>query len=71
MYREGVEAVFWSDAQECANLCRQLLADEPRRAAIAQAGQRRVHANQHFHEPMLRALLAELAQPLNVAVATA
>jgi hypothetical protein len=66
MYLEGVEAVFWSSAGECAALCRQLLADEPRRATIALAGQRRVHANQRFHEPMLRSVLAALQQPLAV-----
>lgn len=59
MYREGVEAVFWSDAAECALLCRELLADEGRRMAIAEAGARRVRANAHFNEPTLEAILLE------------
>ena len=61
MYAEGQEAVFWSDAAECARLCHALLADEPRRAAIAAAGQRRVHANGDFNQPMLARVLATLA----------
>lgn len=60
MYLEGREAVFWSDAAECARLCLQLLADEPHRAAVAQAGQRRVHANRDFNEPMLETVLSAL-----------
>lgn len=60
MYVEGQEAVFWSNADECAEICRQLLADEPRRKAIADAGQRRVHANGTFNEPMVRSVLEHL-----------
>ncbi len=60
MYREGEEAVFWSDAAECARLCHELLADEPRRAAIATAGQRRVQADGNFNEPLLGAILEAL-----------
>lgn len=60
MYCEGDEAVFWSDAAECARLCQELLADEPRRAAIAAAGQRRLHANGDFNEPLLGAILQTL-----------
>jgi len=60
MYEEGVEAVFWSSAEECAAQCRALLADDQRRAAIAQAGQRRIRANRHFNEAMLAQVLATL-----------
>jgi len=60
MYRDGEEAVFWSDAAECARVCLELLADEPRRAAIASAGRRRVHANRQFNEPMLDSILQAL-----------
>jgi spore maturation protein CgeB len=44
MYEEGEEAVFWSDAAECAEVCRQLLADDERREKIRQRGMRRVRA---------------------------
>jgi len=60
MYREGEEAVFWSTAEECARLCRDLLADEPRRAAIALAGHRRALVNGHFNEPVLDSVLETL-----------
>lgn len=60
MYRDGVEAVFWSDAEECAFRCQELLANEPRRAAIAEAGARRVRANGHFNEPTLNAIVQAL-----------
>jgi spore maturation protein CgeB len=70
MYDEGREAVFWSDAEECAGLCIGLLADEPRRNAIAEAGRRRVHRNGHFNEPMLRSVIEALtAAPMTGAMA--
>jgi hypothetical protein len=59
MYAEGREAVFWESAAESAELCHELLADEPRRAAIAAAGKRRVAALQLSHAEVLRKLLAE------------
>jgi hypothetical protein len=60
MYQEGVDAVFWSTPDECAHRCRDLLADEPRRAAIAAAGHRRVHSNRHFNEPTMGTVLGAL-----------
>lgn len=57
LYEEGVEAVFWSDADECATACLQLLADEPRRARIAQAGHQRYLASGHRNEVVMRSLL--------------
>jgi len=44
MYQEGVEAVFWSDAAECARVCKQLLSDESLRENIRTAGMRRVRS---------------------------
>ena len=35
LYRDGEEAMFWSDSAECARACQALLADEPRRQRIA------------------------------------
>ncbi|MDQ0511440.1 CgeB family protein [Ancylobacter amanitiformis] len=45
MYREGEEAVFWSSADECADICLGLLADPDRIARIAEAGHKRVQTN--------------------------
>ncbi len=42
MYKEGVEAVFWSDAAECAAICKRLLSDESLRERIRVAGMQRV-----------------------------
>jgi spore maturation protein CgeB len=42
MYQEGVEAVFWSDAAECATVCKELLANDTLRERIRLAGMQRV-----------------------------
>ncbi|GAB3904392.1 hypothetical protein GCM10028803_33770 [Larkinella knui] len=44
MYQEGVEAVFWSDAAECARICKELLADDSLRERIRLAGMQRVRS---------------------------
>lgn len=41
LYQEDREAVFWSTPQECASKCLALLADPPRRRAVAAAGRQR------------------------------
>jgi spore maturation protein CgeB len=58
MYRDGVEAVFWRDAQECAEKCRWLLANPARRRDIADAGQRRARALGLGNETTLARILA-------------
>lgn len=60
MYRENVEAVFWSTPEECALQCRRLLADEAWREGIATEGQRRFEANGHTNERMLAGILTEI-----------
>lgn len=62
MYREGEEAVFWSDAAECARLCRELLDDEQRRTRIAVAGRERIKALKLSHVDVLAGILAGLEQ---------
>ena len=59
MYQDGVEAVFWRDADECADQCLALLADPERIKAIAAAGHRRVIANKAFNEPLMTRVIAE------------
>ncbi len=61
LYQEGVEAIFWRDAQECADQCLALLAQPDKAAAIAAAGHRRFLANRHGNEDILRAVLREMA----------
>lgn len=62
LYREGEEAVFWSDIDECAERCRVLLADDGLRRKIAQRGHERALRNHLFNEAVMAAILAELAQ---------
>jgi len=59
LYREGAEAVFWSTADECAEICRELLADEARRRAIAEAGRRRCLLNGVFNENIMAQIMSE------------
>jgi spore maturation protein CgeB len=57
MYDEGMEAVFWSSAEECAAQCKALLLDPARRQAISRAGQTRNSRNLHHNEDVLAAVL--------------
>jgi len=57
LYEEGTEAIFWSDAEECAALCHELLADDTRRAVIARRGHERALRNNYFNEPMLASII--------------
>jgi spore maturation protein CgeB len=54
LYRENEEAVFFSDADECADTCLSLMADPIRREGIRDAGRRRNIANGHFHRQLMR-----------------
>ena len=75
LYVDGVEAVFWSDAEECAKQCRRLLDNDAWRESVRSAGMTRVRASQRGHEDMCRAVLAsalqtqpvQLLQPTNLA----
>lgn len=57
MYQENAEALFWDDADECARVCKEILADEHRRQWIAAAGHARVRHNKHYNEPIMREIL--------------
>jgi spore maturation protein CgeB len=66
MYVEGVEALFWSDAAECAAACMRVLGDEAGRQKIAAAGLKRNIANQIRNENVLSEILADaFAAPTN------
>ncbi|RFO95801.1 glycosyltransferase family 1 protein [Rhodoferax lacus] len=58
MYDEGHEALFWDNAQECAEMCRYALVNEERRAAMAAAGHQRVMRNGHYNEMIVTSILA-------------
>ena len=65
LFREGQDALLWSTAEECAELCLQILNDEERRHAIRSNGMERVRQLGVGNEPMcdkvLNALLAHAA----------
>ena len=58
MYQEGVEALFWGDAAECAAACAWALANESARSAMAAAGQKRNIANRIRNENVMSEILA-------------
>ncbi|MGD0217885.1 MAG: glycosyltransferase [Desulfobaccales bacterium] len=57
LYREGVEAVYWSDASECIEKCRELLKNDRMREEIAKRGRLRCLNNGIFNENMLKKIL--------------
>ena len=59
LYKDAEEAVFWSDATECAEQCLALLADEPRRRKIARRGHERALKNGQYNEAVMAKILDE------------
>ena len=57
LYREDVEAVFWSTPEECAQKCMQLLENEEWRHSVAIRGRERCLANRTTNEHVLREIL--------------
>ena len=57
MYREGIDAVFWSEANECASICHQLLNDANQREAIRSSGMRRVRELRLGNEDVCKQVL--------------
>ena len=57
LYAEGEEALFWSDAEECASVCRAVLQDDARRERIAAAGHARSLKNGCRNETVMRAIV--------------
>jgi Glycosyl transferases group 1 len=56
-FRDGVEAVFWKDANECVDQCRRLLADDALVAAIKTNGHRRYLKSEGQNESVLKTIL--------------
>jgi spore maturation protein CgeB len=61
-FREDEEAVFFSDFEECRAKIDRYLSDEPARAAIAAAGQRRAQSSGYDNDSVLRRLLGRAAE---------
>jgi len=59
-FKEDEEAVFFSDIEECAEKIRRYLDDEPARARIAAAGQRRAIACGYDNDTQMRKVLGAM-----------
>jgi spore maturation protein CgeB len=59
LYKDGTEAMFWSDASECAQHCHALLKDELRRQSIAKAGHERFIRNRSGNQDLMSKVLQE------------
>lgn len=57
MYTEGREAVFWDTADECADVCFDLLKSPDLRIEIARRGHERCLSNNYFNEPTMKHIL--------------
>jgi len=57
LYREDVEAVYWSEVNECIEKCQKLLSDDQMRADIAEKGRIRCLRNGIFNESNLTKML--------------
>lgn len=62
LYEEGVEAVFWSDVDECARQCRRLLSDAAWRESVRSAGMARVRTSGRGHEDVCRVIVEAALQ---------
>jgi spore maturation protein CgeB len=60
LYEEGREAVFWDDAEECADKCFELLADDGRREKIAKRGHERCVENGYLNEHVMCKILKKI-----------
>ena len=65
LYREDVEAVFWDGPEECAEKCRQLMADAEFRKRLSEAGRERCLRNRTTNEQILDHVL-HVAAPVLV-----
>jgi len=63
LYREGVDAVFWSDARECINVCKSLLYDNDRIDRLKRAGMQRVRSLKAGNEDVCRTILEAVFEP--------
>lgn len=64
LFREDEEAVFFSDFDECRAKIDRYLNDEPARATIAAAGQRRAWSSGYDNDSVLSRLLTKAAEML-------
>lgn len=63
LYIEDKEAVFWNDADECAEKCLWLLENDNLRKNIASAGHKRCLKNGYYNELVLAQILKAAFEP--------
>jgi spore maturation protein CgeB len=59
-YQEGVEAIFWSNADECADRCFEILANPERLKLMALAGHERVKILEQSNDDVMARILKYL-----------
>jgi hypothetical protein len=57
MYRDGDEAVYWDTAEECAEICLDLLNDTARLTRVANAGHLRARRNRNFNQELMTRIM--------------
>jgi hypothetical protein len=62
LYEEGREAVFWSDAEECADVCFEMLENDKKREEIAQRGRKRCCENGLLNEDVMNEVIKHALQ---------
>lgn len=60
LYKEGEEAVFWSNAKECIELCNNLVQHEEKRRTISTKGRERCIQNQWLNQSVMFKILSEI-----------
>ena len=57
LYEEGVEALFWDTAEECAKKCKKILADSQLNHSVRSASSRRIREMGVGNEDICRQIL--------------
>lgn len=57
MYKDGLEAVFWNDVEECAEVCDELLKNEDLRGQVLQNGMRKVRSGLLGNEQVCKGII--------------
>jgi len=60
LYRDGIEAVFWDDINECYEKCKLLIDNPQKREAIRLAGHQRVLNNNVGNEAICKSILSAI-----------
>ena len=60
LFKDGEEAVFWDDVEECIQQCKELLANDARREQVRQEGMKRVRELKVGNEDICKKILDEV-----------